>query len=432
MRRRLALLTLAPPALAVLYLGSKHFTHPPAAPLNEYDNRLEKRTHRRSDFRSAEQCRPCHTAIYDDWNRSYLSKSYTRAENEIELHRITLSLRGIETQEVRFCLECHAPLALTSPEDLDILDPLSQEGVTCTVCHSVVETHADPAPANFVMDPLAGMGGPFDDARSPFHKTEQREFMKRDDSTLCGACHTSQWPRTGLSIDWTYKEWDEATAPRADDDKTCQDCHMPEVQGYAASLDGVEERTLRRHTFPGGHDPEYVRTAAELEVTASPRGQQTAVDVLVRNLGGHNLPTGNPPAPELRLYVLDGDDVVGFRSYRNSWYMGNGMHTLDVTIADRPGPDTTLLPYEERQEEFLVDPSDALKVRLEFSYWRPFEPSQRLGSYSSTIFNHLTHPDESLLNVARTLSQGRTWRALADAIGSSKGDPIVIQEVSVR
>jgi hypothetical protein len=446
MRRRskIALVVLfAPFVLVALCYGGRTVFGTPAEPQHEYGNRLEKTKWDRHAFKSAEFCKGCHQEIYDQWKESYLSKSFDSSVKELALHRLTLQLRGIDEDEIRFCIECHAPLALASPEDLNIEDPLSREGVTCTVCHSAVESHVNTNPAHIDWDPGGPMSGPFDDAVSPIHATAKTELYTDRKDRLCGSCHYSAWPRSGMPIDWTYEEWKEAGQP---DDKNCVDCHMPEYTGRAAELPEVPERKLRKHTFVGGHDPETVLGSALLEITPTYEAGRTSLRIGVANQAGHNHPSGNPPAPELRLTVAlvagERTEVVYGQTYRFDYVLESGAPTYDVTIAHAIGNDTSLRPYETRMEEVEIVHDDLashwreardakVEVDLEFSYWRPYEPSMRWNSYTSTVYQHLSNRDVDLVTFLRTFTRQSTWLALYDAIGSSKGDPLPVDAKTV-
>jgi len=410
--------------------------HPPAPRLHSYENRGQRATVDRGAYRSAEFCGSCHEEILRQWKESYLSRAWTQAATEVWLHQITLRLKGTKPQEIRFCLECHAPLALAAPEDLEVVDPLGQEGVTCVVCHSATEVWADPNPARMVNDPHAGMGGPFADAVSPWHRTTTPAHIRRWDNALCGTCHASKWPPTGLPIDWTWEEWREVADPAREN---CVECHMPAYRGQAAQLEGVPERDLRRHSFPGGHDPAMVAEAATLafvEIRRAAGGLELVVDV--ENRAGHDLPSGNPPAPEVRLRACAGacppeGGALAARSYRASQLMADGSPTYDVTIAAAQGPSTALRPWETRREvlELPSGTRGVVEVRADFSYWRPTEPSQRWTSYVRTIRQHVLNPQVSLGRLTATLLRPQTWAVLAEAFGQSKGEPMPVDALRV-
>jgi hypothetical protein len=428
---------LATPAVAVLgWKASQAIGREPLPRQHSYTNRAERAEVDRGAYRSAAFCGGCHVEIYEQWQRSYLSRTFTQADRELRLHGLTLRLRGMDPAERRFCLECHAPLALAWPEDMDVSDPIAQEGVTCIVCHSATHAWADEAPARLTHDPHGPMLGPFDDAISPWHATATAEHLLSWDNELCGACHSSKWPLNGVPIDWTWQEWHEEAGP---DDENCVECHMPAYTGQAAQLEGVPERDLRDHSFPGGHDPDFVAEAMTLSLVDVERdadGLRLLVDV--ENQAGHDSPSGNPPAPEYRLRACAGPcpaegGALASRSYRASMLMADGSPTLDVTIAASLGESTALKPWETRREvlELPVGSTGVIELRIDFSYWRPYEPGQRWPSYLRTIHQHLGNPEVSLGRIATTLLRPQTWSLIFEAIGHSKGEPMAVDALRI-
>lgn len=435
-RRVIVAAVLAAPLVALLGWKASHGLREPIPSLHDYENRGERASVDRGAYRSAEFCGGCHEEIYEQWKSSYLSKSWTNADVETRLHGLTLRLRGMEEQELRFCLECHAPLALAHPEDLDVQDPLSQEGVSCVVCHSATRVWTDEAPARMDHDPHGAMLGPFDDAVSPWHPTGTAPHFQRWSDELCGSCHSSKWPPTGAPIDWTWQEWHEAAGP---DDENCVECHMPAYWGQAAQLEGVPERLIKDHSFPGGHDPDMVAEAVTLALAGierSPNATRLLVDV--QNLAGHDLPSGNPPAPEYRLRACAGpcpaeDGALDRRSYRASQLMADGSNTYDVTIAASQGPTTALHAWETRREVLELPPGieGEIELRVDFSYWRPYEPRERWPSYARTVWQHLGNPEVSLGRIVTTLARPQTWELIWTAIGKSKGEPMPVDAIRV-
>ena len=158
----------------------------------------------------------------------------------------------------------------------------------------------------------------------------------------------------------------------------------------------------------------------------------------VENSAGHDLPSGNPPAPEYRLRACAGpcpaeDGALASRSYRASQLMADGSNTYDVTIAAGQGPNTALKPWETRHEvlELPAGLEGEVEIRIDFSYWRPYEPSQRWLSYARTVSQHLGNPEVSLGRIVTTLMRPQTWALLWDAIGQSKGEPMPVDALRV-
>jgi hypothetical protein len=223
---------------------------------------------------------------------------------------------------------------------------LAADGVSCTVCHQIASDKLgtrETFNGGFIMQATPASGsrpvfGPFriDPARIRIMRSvsgfEQAESTHIRESAVCSTCHTLYTQALGpdghvvgeLPEQMTFREW-EHSAVRAE--KSCQACHMPVVSGATriASVMGDQREGLGRHLFVGGNafvirilnryraelgvaasSPELEATARATErqletetavVTidrADRAGSSLAVDVSVRNLTGHKLPTGYP------------------------------------------------------------------------------------------------------------------------------------------
>src|SRR5262249_38252063 len=85
--------------------------------------------------RPAIRCAECHGAIHQEWTTS----AHARAASE----PLYVAMRA--DAKNAGCDRCHAPLAkLVEPGD-----PVAGEGVTCEVCHAIVETGPDRTGAAF-------------------------------------------------------------------------------------------------------------------------------------------------------------------------------------------------------------------------------------------------------------------------------------------
>ncbi|MBN2507400.1 MAG: hypothetical protein JXQ71_11965 [Verrucomicrobia bacterium] len=214
------------------------------------------------------------------------------------------------------CLRCHLARGWLGgrsvPTDGSGMLPPDGDGVTCDLCHRMVDPVWKPgispnADSNilaaltfrgtnqgngmFVIDPSATQRGPFGDAdaphtflASPFHRS----------AALCGTCHdvsnpaftrdaqgnyaTNAFDTTGTNfsphfmapVERTYSEWlasdyntpDGVYAPEFAGNKpdgrvaTCQDCHMRDVSGHGCNTNlaaGAPYRTdLPLHDLTGG------------------------------------------------------------------------------------------------------------------------------------------------------------------------------------
>lgn len=209
------------------------------------------------------------------------------------------------------CLRCHLPRGWLQgrsvPTDGSAMLPTDTSGVSCDLCHRMVDPFYDPGqnppedaailaalsnpPSNlgngqYIVDPTGARRGPFVNADSghpvlvsPFHR----------ESAMCGTCHDVSNPafekdndgnyvpnafdspatdfsaHTLLPVERTYSEWfyssyntpNGVEAPQFGGNKenvaTCQDCHMRDVTGYGCNYGTPPERhDLPLHDMTGG------------------------------------------------------------------------------------------------------------------------------------------------------------------------------------
>ena len=288
------------------------------------------------------------------------------------------------------CLRCHTPAGWLSGRSFDtgggMITAHDRQSVQCNFCHRMVDPdykpgtsppedeailaalHAIPhATANgeFVADPAQSRRGPFSDAvaqhpvtTSPFHRS----------ASFCGTCHDvsnpvyvkgagdGEYVPTGFDaqhpdgmlanmfpIERTFSEWSQSEyastgvyAPQFAGNKldgvvsTCQDCHMRDVSGAGANVEGTPVRPdLPLHDQMGGNHfipdvlPDFF--PAEVDVTQLQAAKQRAVDMLqkaatmtleaavagvnptlrvtIMNETAHKLPSGYPEGRRIWLNV---------------------------------------------------------------------------------------------------------------------------------
>jgi Flp pilus assembly protein TadD len=217
-----------------------------------------------AEFLPAARCAKCHQDSHEQWSES-LHRNAGREPFYKESSDILQRTRGVEF--TRHCESCHAPVALLSgalTKGSRESRAMDDEGVTCTVCHSITQVRLDGTgsytirrPALLEREDGTPVYGDVPDeaimADVPSHKRAMmRPLLKTPE--FCASCHKSVSPPAlnnykfirGFSV---YDEWQqsgasrEAVSPfyRKERQVDCRSCHMPAVDAAAdrAAKDGV-------------------------------------------------------------------------------------------------------------------------------------------------------------------------------------------------
>lgn len=313
---------------------------------------LENPVFEAGQLTSAQVCGECHADIHAFWLNS---RHAAAAAGDAFL--AALENAGDET--MRMCLGCHAPASRVTGS-LDPSHPLNREGVSCDICHSLVDTRLDRPDDPLVLEVGPVKLGPIRDASSSGHEVAYSALHA--EARHCAGCHEYPGPE-GVGVLATYSEWLEYQAGGGT--QICQDCHMPRM---AANL--VDPKLQRSavalvnvHQMPGGSSPEQLAQAARLEIE-DPAVQGSAIEAKVRvtNLGaGHRFPTGlanRQIVLRLELRFSDGrswsDERVFERVLTDA--AGNPIRE-DARLflaARQVSVDTRLAPGESRVEAFSI------------------------------------------------------------------------------
>ena len=250
----------------------------------------------------------------------------------------------------------HLPVAAAA----NPIAQLAVAGVSCTACHQITDDKLGTRESfvgRFTIDTATPLGqrkafGPFeiDRGRETLMRSASRFVPSQADhiqgSELCATCHTlytHSLDSTGAVIDELpeqvpYLEWRHSDYL---DVASCQSCHMPDVPGEMpiSGVLGQPRRGLSRHTFDGGNffmprvlsryaadlfpqappaelelavrrTVEHLQTSgAEIHIEGATVGDgRLLIDVTVRNLAGHKLPTAYPSRRAwVRIGVRDDD-----------------------------------------------------------------------------------------------------------------------------
>ena len=346
-----------------------------------------------TEFRTSDRCVACHNELKTNsgedisigfqWRASIMANSSRDPYWQGSVRRESIDHPESQADIEDECSICHMPIshltAKSEEQKAKIFEhlPISEsdqehraaaDGVSCSVCHQIEKERlgtrdsfngnvAIASPENKAQRPEYG---PFviDAGHRRVMQSSTGGFVPEQgdqirDSALCGSCHTLKTKALGprgkevgsFPEQMPYQEWLHSDYR---DNRTCQSCHMPEVQEAVpiTALFGSPRVGMHRHDFVGanffmqrilnGHRDELGVAALAPELTSAADRtanflqtqsarvnihnlQTTAsglsMDVLVENLTGHKLPTAYPSRRAwLHVVVRDSTGRVVFES----------------------------------------------------------------------------------------------------------------------
>lgn len=283
-------------------------------------------------FLTAEYCGHCHQQAYAEWRQTAHANAF-RNPWYVKNVNLLIHERGIEY--TRHCEGCHNPVALTSgalTTGSKIDRGFDNDGVTCTVCHSIQKVNTRGTGSYVLAQPAVLVDadgkpiyGPVPDKEILAHldwhaKAVMHDFYRT--SEFCAACHKASLPREVNHYKWqraftVYDEWQQASFGKEsplpfyvkDKVSTCQTCHM-EPEAITARDYGSTPGKFASHRWLGantlmykyyGYQPQLDKTIAFL------RNAALNVDIfgIERNGQGIVAPLGTEP-----VRVEAGDTVT--------------------------------------------------------------------------------------------------------------------------
>ncbi|MDO8790018.1 MAG: hypothetical protein Q7J42_18240 [Sulfuritalea sp.] len=321
---------------------------------------------------SASGCAACHQEFYQEWATSIHSQAWTDPYFQVDW-----AFDG--KQQV--CKNCHIPLdrqqeykvvGFSDEEKWQpILEPnpafdaqLQHEGVTCAACH---------LREGKILGPYGG--------ESAAHPVEKLA----NPNEICFKCHVvggNRWdtffrfPPCGTVAEIRDTPGATKDSPPAAANNTagheavgpgdaaldCVKCHMPLAERPLVA--GGKVRTVRKHLWRGGHNPEMVKQGldAALREAPTPSSGKRSFTLTLTNAGAaHYLPTGTPDRHlTIAIRLVD----------RNGIVLREDRHVLKRSILWRPFivelRDTRLPRWQPRVFQLDVDPGrDLAAVAVE-------------------------------------------------------------------
>jgi tetratricopeptide (TPR) repeat protein len=282
-------------------------------------------------FLPASYCGSCHKDVHRQWRESAHANSF-REPFYLRNVEMLNNTKGIESS--RHCEGCHNPIALFSgalTTGSKLERPFDEEGVTCTVCHSIQKVQNTSGTGSYVMGTPAVLvkldGTPVSGnvawndivADLDSHKRAvMRDFYRT--SEFCAVCHKAAVPKALNDYRWlraftVYDEWQESswsrqslapfyTKPAA---RTCQSCHMmPEaaLNDYAG-----HDGNVKSHRWLGANTaiPKFYSYPEQLKRTAEFLRDAVSIDIFAINKNDGQLLA---PAEKQQFILVPGDAVT--------------------------------------------------------------------------------------------------------------------------
>ncbi len=262
-------------------------------------------------FEDDATCAGCHEEIAAQHARGMMSRSFTHGWDEVEYFRLALphALKEAKVAGVKAgCMGCHAPLAFLAgdiPPKPVAEKTRANDGVACTVCHSITGFTGDtPFNFNWTIAPGEAMQGTRPGVKSPHHGIAVNPFLGT--AEFCGTCHNEKDP-WGQWVKATHLEWKES--PYGKRGIVCQDCHMTRTEGNPApDAGGAMHADMRTHLFFGAHTKARLEGAVEVELVPAPATARPGDTIIVQanvinQKAGHMIPTGSAEERVVWLHV---------------------------------------------------------------------------------------------------------------------------------
>ncbi|WP_180539052.1 tetratricopeptide repeat protein [Nevskia soli] len=275
-------------------------------------------------FPTAEYCGYCHQEAYAQWRQALHSNSFRTPFYRASVN-ILMRTKGIEY--TRHCDSCHNPIGVLSgalTQDSKIDRKFDEDGLTCTICHSIQKLQSTLGNGGFVMGIPAVMvdeNGNRIAGEVPYneivdHPERHAKAVMKDiykTPEFCASCHKAnlpnplneyKWIRAFTSFDeWQNSKFSERNPLTFYSAKltTCQNCHMMREPAVLHDS-GAKNGTLASHRWPAGNTavPFYYGFDQQLQKTIDflKSGKYLNVDlVAIKKSDSDNLiaPLGSVP-----------------------------------------------------------------------------------------------------------------------------------------
>lgn len=276
-------------------------------------------------FLQSKACERCHADIYKQWNSS--AHHFSSFNNQWYRKSIEYMQEVDGVKPSKWCAGCHDPALLFSgmmdtPIKQIVDKPEARAGLSCMMCHSIVEVKSSMGQGDFVLEypklhALAASENPVVRGLhdfmvrlnpEPHRRVFLKPFMREQVPEFCSGCHKvhldvplnnyrwirgfneyDNWQGSGVSGQGARAFYYPATS------MMCADCHMPLVPSKdEGNIDGY----VHSHRFPGANTAVPVANEDPAQLQASTKflqDKQLSVDIFAISPAGSKIGSGNNP-----------------------------------------------------------------------------------------------------------------------------------------
>ena len=260
-------------------------------------------------FLKSQACERCHADIYKQWESSM--HHFSSFNNQWYRKSIEYMQDVAGVQPSKWCAGCHDPALLFSgmmdtPIKQNIDKPEARAGLSCMMCHSIVQVKSTMGQGDFVLEypklhELAASENPIIRGLhdfmvrlnpEPHRRVFLKPFMRNQVPEFCSGCHKVHLDQPLNSYRWIrgFNEYDNWQSSGVSGQGArsfyypatpmmCADCHMPMVP---SKDDGNINGYVHSHRFPGANTavPFANEDAAQMEASRKfLQDNQLSVDI---------------------------------------------------------------------------------------------------------------------------------------------------------
>lgn len=260
-------------------------------------------------FMQSQACERCHGDVYKQW---YSSAHHFSSFNNQWYRKSIEYMQDVNgIQSSKWCAGCHDPALLFSGMfDKPIREventPAGQAGLSCMMCHSIVEVKSTMGQGDFVLEypklhELAASENPVIRAvhdfmvkvnPEPHRRTFLKPFMREQTAEFCSGCHKVHLDVPVNNYRWIrgFNEYDNWQASGVSgqgarsfyypaNSMMCADCHMPLIP---SKDEGNVNGFVHSHRFPGANTAVPTANEDKEQLEASTKflqDKQVTVDI---------------------------------------------------------------------------------------------------------------------------------------------------------